>query len=144
MGQSLLTNQFITGLRFHLKRELIGVEGSFEEMVLKARFEEAKRQEFVTPRTTVLLKAQQSLSVPTPAMPTLPNNTFASTITTTSSGISFQNAKLSKKWMLCLRYGRIWLKNCPYLKSKQDQEAKGGQTGTPQNTMSALFMGRSR
>ena len=45
MGQTLLANQFVTGLRPDLKRKLIGVEGSLEELVLKARFEEAKGRE---------------------------------------------------------------------------------------------------
>ena len=45
--RTLLANEFVTGLRTELKRKLIGVEGSrvegsLEELVLKARFEEAK------------------------------------------------------------------------------------------------------
>ena len=42
MGQTLLANQFVTGLRANLKRKLSGTEGSLDELVLKARFEEAK------------------------------------------------------------------------------------------------------
>ena len=45
MGQTLLVNQFVTGLRADLKRKLIGTEGSLDELVLKARFEEAKTRE---------------------------------------------------------------------------------------------------
>ena len=58
MGQTLLANQFVTGLRSELKRKLIGVEGGLDELILKARFEEAKTQEL----TQEQLKA---------AMPTL-------------------------------------------------------------------------
>lgn len=42
MGQILLANQFVAGLRLELKRKLIGVDGTLEELVLKAPFEEAK------------------------------------------------------------------------------------------------------
>ena len=45
MGETLLVNQFVTGLRADLKRKLIGTEGSLDELVLKARFEEAKTRE---------------------------------------------------------------------------------------------------
>ena len=45
MGQTLLANQFVAGLRPDLKRKLIGVEGVLEELILKARFEEAKSRE---------------------------------------------------------------------------------------------------
>ena len=47
MGRTLLANQFVTGLRPDLKRKLIGTEGSLEELVLKARFEEAKTRDLV-------------------------------------------------------------------------------------------------
>ena len=42
MEQTLLANQFVAGLRPVLKRKLIGVD---EELILKARFEEAKGRE---------------------------------------------------------------------------------------------------
>ena len=51
MGQTLLVNQFVTGLLPHLKRNLIGVEGGLDELILKARFKEAKTREFTTPKT---------------------------------------------------------------------------------------------
>ena len=47
MGQTLLANQFISGLRAELKRKLIGTEGNMEELILKARFEEAKTRELM-------------------------------------------------------------------------------------------------
>ena len=36
MGQTLLANQFVARLRPNLKRKLMGVDGSLEELVLKA------------------------------------------------------------------------------------------------------------
>ena len=43
MGKQILVNQFVLGLDYPLKKKLAGVEGSFEEIVCKARFEEARR-----------------------------------------------------------------------------------------------------
>ena len=42
MGQTLLAKQLVAGLRSELKRKLIDVEGSLEELILKAQFEEVK------------------------------------------------------------------------------------------------------
>ena len=42
VGQIVLVNQFISGLRPELQRKLVGLEGSMDEMLLKARFEEVK------------------------------------------------------------------------------------------------------
>jgi hypothetical protein len=51
MGQVLLANQFVAGLHPELKSKLMGVDGTLEELVLKARFKEVKGQEFAgTPR----------------------------------------------------------------------------------------------
>ena len=45
MGQSVLANQFIAGLRSDLKSKVVGVESSLEQLLLKARFEETKNRE---------------------------------------------------------------------------------------------------
>ena len=45
LGQSMLSNQFIVGLRPELKTKMVGMEGSFEELLMKSRFEEAKNHE---------------------------------------------------------------------------------------------------
>ena len=78
MGQTLLVNQFVTGLQADLKRKLIGTEGSLDELVLKARFEEAKTRELVgdKPRTYMPSRSQRpaggSLSMLIPPMTTSP------------------------------------------------------------------------
>ena len=43
LGQSMLSNQFIVGLRPELKTKMVGMEGSFEELLMKSRFEEVAR-----------------------------------------------------------------------------------------------------
>ena len=45
IAQIVLTNQFVAGLRTSLKAKVAGTEGSFEELLTKARFEEAKLRE---------------------------------------------------------------------------------------------------
>ncbi len=42
MGQSVLTYQFVAGLRPEIKAKVVGSDGDFEELLVKARFQEAK------------------------------------------------------------------------------------------------------
>ena len=51
MGQSVLANQFVAGLRPELKAKVVGSEGNMEQLLMKARFKEAKQKELarVTP-----------------------------------------------------------------------------------------------
>ena len=50
MGHAVLTNQFISGLRPELKSKLAGHQGSFDQLLARARFKEAKQQEFAAER----------------------------------------------------------------------------------------------
>ena len=46
MGQSVLSNQFVSGLKPELKTKVARMEGNFEQLLLvKVRFEEAKRRD---------------------------------------------------------------------------------------------------
>ena len=45
VGQIVLLNQFVSGLRPEIQAKVVGVEGSVDEIVAKARFEEAKWKE---------------------------------------------------------------------------------------------------
>ena len=63
MGRSVLSSQFVAGLLPPLKSKLAGVEGDFEKLLVKARFEEAKLREFagaraVTPSRKVSFNPQ--------------------------------------------------------------------------------------
>ena len=51
MGQSVLANQFVAGLRAALKAKVVGSKGNLDQLLMKARFEEAKQKELamVTP-----------------------------------------------------------------------------------------------
>lgn len=49
MGQSVLAYQFIAGLLSDITLKLAGSEGSFEQLLMRARFEEAKLRDLVDP-----------------------------------------------------------------------------------------------
>lgn len=42
MGHSLLVNQFTAGFLPHLIEKFVGEEGTFNQLLIKARFEETK------------------------------------------------------------------------------------------------------
>ena len=50
MGRIVLTSQFISGLHPELKSKLAGQEGSFDKLLARARFEEAKQRVFAAKR----------------------------------------------------------------------------------------------
>ena len=52
LGRSVLANQFIAGLRTDLKAKVVGTEGDLDKLLVKARFEEAKKKELDLSRTT--------------------------------------------------------------------------------------------
>ena len=49
MSQSVLAYQFVSGLRSELKTKLVGREGTFEQLLAAARFEEARLKEVINP-----------------------------------------------------------------------------------------------
>ena len=53
MGRSVLTCQFVTGLRTEIKAKVAGMDGGFEQLVTKARFEEAKLRDLAYQPTVV-------------------------------------------------------------------------------------------
>ena len=51
VGQHMLSSEFVTGLRPELQSTVVGLEGNMDQLVMKARFEEAKRKELTAVRT---------------------------------------------------------------------------------------------
>ena len=79
IGQSVLANQFITGLRPDLKGKVVGMEGTLDQLLLKTRFEEAKKRELAAvkphsfqpkPNDTRTSTFHPPLSNPTKVSPT--------------------------------------------------------------------------
>ena len=50
VGQTVLASQFVAGLRPSLQSKVVGMEGGMDQLVLKARFEEAKSKELAAAR----------------------------------------------------------------------------------------------
>ena len=136
MGQTLLANQFVAGLRPELKRKLIGVEGSLEELILKARFEEAKGHEFAVEKSRNA--ANQEQAVKHKSSPKKPTTTDANyQLTTTPKKDAPSTGGLRSIGGRCFNCGieGHMSRACPYpRKSRQDEEAHGRKEGT----MSAL------
>ena len=51
MGRAVLSSQFVAGLRADIKAKVAGVDGDFDELLTKARFEEARFRDFNPPVT---------------------------------------------------------------------------------------------
>ena len=132
MGQTLLANQFITGLRSDLKQKLIGTEGSLQELILKAYFEEAKTQELVgdRPRANAPNRTPRPSGGPPPPTPPVTSSTPVSTTTLQDHLSSGTRSGAKAK---CFNCGLDIARNCPYAKrSKQGEEAHGPRRQEPQ------------
>ena len=46
MGQTVLAYQFVAGLKLEIRLKVAGHEGSFEQLLMKARLEEAKLRDY--------------------------------------------------------------------------------------------------
>ena len=121
MGQTLLANQFVAGLRAELKRKLIGVEGGLDELILKARFEEAKSQELTQERAR-----DHKLTKPTEgtSLSSIPPTTGPATSTRPPSGITGPRTTRVRCYN-CGMEGHV-ARFCPYpRRSRWEDEARG-------------------
>ena len=133
VGQIVLVNQFISGLRTELQSKVVGVEGSMDELVLKARFEEAKIIELTSRRTPVPFQKKQPESVSGgPMMSTLRNQPRVPAAGLSSpagnrAGVapSRNGNSSNRKCFNCELEGHM-ARACPYPKQSQvGQEAHG-------------------
>lgn len=118
----MLANQFVSGLRADLKAKVVGTEGSLEQLLVKARFEEAKRRELAAPK---------GIRDFTPRKPPMPPNigTVAKDGHYSKSPQSGSNAPGTGRqdttaWK-CGMPGHL-ARACPYPRpNRRDHEAKG-------------------
>ena len=133
LAQTLLTNQFVAGLRQDLKRKLIGVEGGLEELILKARFEEAKGRELApeASRSPAVTKSytprskppSQTQSFPLPSSQ-VPQSSRPRSDTPTN-GNPPSSTRARGKCFNCGLEGHM-ARDCPYpRRNKRDEEARG-------------------
>ena len=62
LGHLVLVNQFVTGLLGDIKTKVVGIEGSFDQLLIRARFEEAKLQDLSTTSTGSLKSSGVTLN----------------------------------------------------------------------------------
>lgn len=112
MGQAVLANQFISGLRPGLKAKIVGTEGDIERLLVKARFEEAKRRELDSAKVNVSQKKPGTSGVQDGADR---NRSLRTDGKSPAQG--------SKTCFNCGMTGHL-IRNCPYPKQKGDKEAR--------------------
>ena len=112
MGQSVLANQFVSGLRSELKSKVVGFEGNLEQLLVKACFKEAKLRELSGRRSTPPVVP---VSTPAPPRPNS-NNTNTNRNSTNRSFTSRNSSGESKSCYNCGMVGHL-KKSCPYPKS---------------------------
>ena len=66
MARTMLANQFAVGLRQEIKVKVAGVEGTFEQLLAKAKFEEAKLRDIgnTTGNSNTVLPTRRQASLP--------------------------------------------------------------------------------
>ena len=141
VGQIILVNQFVSGLRSELQAKVVGFEGGMDEMVARARFEETKLRELTpTPRKTYPSKGSSGGNSYRPAH--TPTNSAPSTQPSTPK-TPVEQGEVPKEQrgkkpggVKCFRCGLEghMLRNCPYRQQpKEGQESRGGMKNlTPQ------------
>ena len=120
MGQSVLANQFVAGLRSELKVKVVGSEGNMEQLLMKVRFEEAKQKELgiVAPHKSQGNQRRSGSQSNAPAS----QSRFAS-LSENLVKNSGRSATLKKRCFNCGLDTHL-VKDCPYPKQpRRDREA---------------------
>ena len=131
VGQMVLANQFISGLRHELQAKVVGMEGTLDILVLRTRFEEAKAKELAAVRTYAPKKA-----TPTPATepaptqkprsePSTPRPFTPPTGRTTATYTRDDTRRMGpRRCYKCGMEGHL-AKACTYEASSRGEEARG-------------------
>ena len=121
VGQIVLVNQFVSGLRSELQAKVLGVEGSMDELVAKARFEEAKSKELsgrspgLQPKKTYPSKGQSGGHTNRPSL-----TTPAATLSTQPTPVD--QGEMTKEPVTCFQCGMEGhiRSSCPYPRPQKE------------------------
>ena len=116
-GSDPVSQSICAGLRSELKRKSIGIEGSLEELVLKAHFKEAKGQEFAGSPRDLLAKSKGFLK--RPETQTISEGQLSAAQTTLSAANSGTRT-IKGRCYNCGLEGHM-SRTCPYPKKKRQQ-----------------------
>ena len=116
IGHSVLLNQFTAGLLPHLKEKIVGVEGTFDQLLVKAVFEEAKKKEMEGLREERKETLRQLIQSFPPKKDKLPGPTQGAR----------PMDKVSTRCYHCHGVGHI-ARNCPLRSRSEPVEAPGRQ-----------------
>ena len=144
MGQSVLANQFVAGLRPELKAKVVGSEGNMEQLLMKARFEEAKQKELtrVTPGYSRVTpkNSQRRFGGQRDVATSRSQTTGASTTSSENLGKKYGKSKRS-----CFNCGLTThlIKDCPYpIPPGRDKETRRSDSAvavvTPENEIKMI------
>lgn len=112
MGRSVLASQFVAGLLPDIKLKLAGVEGSLDELLVKARFQEAKLRDLAGISSMVVTKK--------PSVPTSQHKSFG----TNRAPENQVRSKPGIKCFHCQGTGHF-AKHCPLKGRAVPEESRG-------------------
>lgn len=122
MGQALLANQFVSGLKHGLKTRLMGQEGTFEQLLVKARFEEARHRELYSATST----SSSNKKTGTGRTPATPQKGGSDTMPQDQP--PNKTGRIIRPCFNCGMVGHL-ARECPYPRpTKGDKEAHGKET----------------
>ena len=110
MGQTVLAYQFAAGLKPEIFLKVGGTEGSFEQLLMRAHFEEAKLRDLQS------MPANRGLHQTEAVVPT-------STNASSMASRQIQQRSLTKRCFICNQQGHL-VKQCP-------QQRRGKTGGSP-------------
>ena len=120
MGQSVLANQFVSGLKPELRAKVVGTDGTLDQLLVKARFEEAKSRELAA----VFPSAQKKPGNTAPLVPPAPSGSSSKDPVKPPQSAA-GGPKTDRKCFNCGLGGHL-AASCPYPKpSRRDKEARG-------------------
>ena len=123
MGQSVLANQFVAGLRAQLKAKVVGSEGNLDQLLMKARFEEAKQKELAMVMPNNAGSNNQRRSAGRTDIP----NTQSRSTSSPQENVGRKSGRLANAKKSCFNCGLAthFVKDCPYPKQTgRDSEVR--------------------